>query len=165
MAGNVKNVSFLNLSLKTRASEIWKYHSNRQFRTPPIRPMLQVIQFLSYDPNLFCDVNFLYGVVLHNLFYLHISHEKILAALKVRENRVFPKIIPPLGANSEVQTRKTKNLSGYPEISILNLQTRYFHQNVTWTIFENGHFWGCDVENWLFEKMVLWIWPICWIRF
>ena len=34
-----------------------------------------------------------------------------------------------------------------------------------WTFFENGHFWKCDVENWLFEKMVLWIWPICWIRF
>ena len=41
---------------------------------------------------------------------------------------------------------------GYPEISILNPQTRYFHQNVKWTIFENGHFWGCDVENWLFEE-------------
>ena len=51
----------------------------------------------------------------------------------------------------------------YPEISILNPQTEYFHQNVKWIIFENGHFWGCDVKNWLFEKLVLWIWSICWI--
>ena len=52
---------------------------------------------------------------------------------------------------------------GYPEISILNPQTRYFHQNVNFHIFEKGYFWGCDLENLLFEKMVLWIWSICWI--
>ena len=49
----------------------------------------------------------------------------------------------------------------HPKIWILNPQTRYFHQNVKSTIFENGHFWECDVENWLFEKMVWWIWLIC----
>ena len=31
---------------------------------------------------------------------------------------------------------------GYPEISILNPQTRYFHQNVKWTIFEIDNFLG-----------------------
>ena len=40
-----------------------------------------------------------------------------------------------------------RTFSGYPEISILNPRTRYFHQNVKWTIFENGHFWGCDVKS------------------
>ena len=40
----------------------------------------------------------------------------------------------------------------------------YFHQNVNFQLFENGHFWGCDVENWVWAKMALWICPILWIR-
>ena len=42
-----------------------------------------------------------------------------------------------------------RTFSGYPEVSILNPRTRYFHQSVKRTIF---------------EKMVLWILPICWTR-
>ena len=40
----------------------------------------------------------------------------------------------------------------------------YFHQKVNFQIFENGHFWGCDVENWVWAKLALWICPILWIR-
>ena len=31
-------------------------------------------------------------------------------------------------------------------------------------LFENDHFWGCDVENRVWTKLALWICPILWIR-
>ena len=59
--------------------------------------------------------------------------------------------------------RPIRGLTPYSEISISNPQTRYFQKNVKWTIFKNGHFWGYDLENWVWAKLVLWICPILWI--
>jgi len=50
------------------------------------------------------------------------------------------------------------------EISIFNPQIKYFYSNVNFQLFKNGHFWKCDVENWVWRKLALWICPILWIR-
>ena len=48
---------------------------------------------------------------------------------------------------------------GYPEISILNPQMRYFQKNVNYPFFKNGDFGGYDLENWVWTKSALWICP------
>ena len=48
---------------------------------------------------------------------------------------------------------------GYPEISILNPQMRYFQKNVNYPFFKNGDFGGYDLENWVWTKLALWICP------
>ena len=53
---------------------------------------------------------------------------------------------------------------GYSEISNFNLQTRYFHKKVNLRLFKKCCFWGCDVENWVWAKLALWMCPILWIR-
>ena len=53
---------------------------------------------------------------------------------------------------------------GYSEISNLNPQTEYFHKKVNFQLFKKCCFWGCDVENWVWAKLALWICPILWIR-
>ena len=53
---------------------------------------------------------------------------------------------------------------GYSEISNFNPQTEYFHKKVNSQLFKKCSFWGCDVENWVWTKLALWICPILWIR-
>ena len=53
---------------------------------------------------------------------------------------------------------------GYSEISNFNPQTEYFHKKVYFQLFKKCCFWGCDVENWVWTKLALWICPILWIR-
>ena len=53
---------------------------------------------------------------------------------------------------------------GYSDISNLNPQTRYFDKKVNFQLFKKCCFWGCDVENWVWAKLALWICPILWIR-
>ena len=53
---------------------------------------------------------------------------------------------------------------GYSEISILNPQTRYFQKKVKCRFFKKRVFWGYDLENWVWAKLMLWICPILWIR-
>ena len=45
-----------------------------------------------------------------------------------------------------------------------NLQTEYLHKKVNFQLFKKCCFWGCDVENWVWTKLALWICPILWIR-
>ena len=52
----------------------------------------------------------------------------------------------------------------YSEISNFNPQTEYFHKKVNIRLFKKCCFWGCDVENWVWTKLALWICPILWIR-
>ena len=52
----------------------------------------------------------------------------------------------------------------YSEISNFNPQTRYFHKKVNLRLFKKCCFWGCDVENWVWAKLSLWICRILWIR-
>ena len=35
---------------------------------------------------------------------------------------------------------------------------------VYFQLFKKCYFWGCDVENWVWIKLALWICPILWIR-
>ena len=44
-----------------------------------------------------------------------------------------------------------------------NQQTRYFHKKVNCQLFKKCYFWECDVENWVWTKLALWICPILWI--
>ena len=52
-----------------------------------------------------------------------------------------------------------RTFRGYPEISILNPQMRYFQKNVNYPFFKNGDFGGYDLENWVWTKSALWICP------
>ena len=58
-----------------------------------------------------------------------------------------------------------RTFRGYPEISILNPQMRYFQKNVNHHFFKNDDFGGYDLENWVWTKLALWICPILWISF
>ena len=53
---------------------------------------------------------------------------------------------------------------GYSEISNLNPQSEYFHKKINFQLFKKCYFWGCDVENWVWTKLDLWICPILWMR-
>ena len=53
---------------------------------------------------------------------------------------------------------------GYSEISNFNPQTRYYDKKVNFQLFKKCYFGGCDVENWVWTKLPLWICPISWIR-
>ena len=50
----------------------------------------------------------------------------------------------------------------YSEILNFNPQTEYFQKKVKSQLFKKCYFWGCDVENWLWAKLALWICPILW---
>ena len=43
-------------------------------------------------------------------------------------------------------------------------QTEYFHKKVNFYFVTKCYFWGCDVENWVWTKLALWMCPILWIR-
>ena len=53
---------------------------------------------------------------------------------------------------------------GYSEISNFNPQMKYFHKKVNFRFFKNAFFGGYDLENWVSEKLALWICPILWNR-
>ena len=53
---------------------------------------------------------------------------------------------------------------GYSEISNFNQETQYFHKKVYFQLFKKCYFGGCDVKNWVWTKLALWICPILWIR-
>ena len=57
-----------------------------------------------------------------------------------------------------------RSFTGCSEISDFDPQTKYFHEKVNFRYFETGHFWGCEVENWIWWILAIWIWSILWNR-
>ena len=47
---------------------------------------------------------------------------------------------------------------GHSRILIFNPQMEYFHKKVNSQLFKKCCFWRCDVENWVWAKLALWIW-------
>ena len=85
-------------------------------------------------------------------------HLKIWKSFLSREEVIYG------GLFSDPMWMTYSGFIGYSEISILNPQTEYFDKNVNFQLLKKCCFWKCDVENWLWAKLALWIWPILWIR-